>query len=319
MKQPALVGAIAGGWTRLSPNHRGAFWMIAASLGFTLNSALVKALTIGPAGAEGLDVFQIAFARALFSFALLLPFLLRAGRGCLATRHPVKHGIRAVAGAVAMVCSFYAVGRLHLADFTALSFTQPLFVTLLAVALLGEVVRWRRWVATAVGFLGVLVMVRPGTSTFDPAALVALASVAGIALAVCLVKRLPVGESHVTMLAYFCLVSLAITVVPAVIWWTPPSATQWLLLAGVGGLGVASQAMIIRAYRSGEASFVAPFDYLKLILAGLIGFAVFDEVPGMWTFAGAAVIVGATLYIARREAARELEPRGERRVAGGKA
>src|SRR3546814_15414946 len=119
--------------------------MIAASLGFTLNSALVKALTIGPAGAEGLDVFQIAFARALFSFALLLPFLLRAGRGCLATRHPVKHGIRAVAGAVAMVCSFYAVGRLHLADFTELSFTQPLFVTVLAVALLGAVVRWRRW------------------------------------------------------------------------------------------------------------------------------------------------------------------------------
>src|SRR3546814_7404282 len=77
--------------------------------------------------------------------ALLLPFLLRAGRGCLATRHPVKHGIRAVAGAVAMVCSFYAVGRLHLADFTALSFTQPLFVTVLAVALLGDVVRWRRW------------------------------------------------------------------------------------------------------------------------------------------------------------------------------
>src|SRR3546814_10402440 len=77
--------------------------------------------------------------------------------------------------------------------------------------------------------------------------------------------------------------------------------------------------MIIRAYRSGEASFVAPFDYLKLILAGLIGFAVFDEVPGLWTFAGAAVIVGATLYIARREAARELEPRGERRVFGGKA
>src|SRR3546814_13987909 len=98
-----------------------------------------------------------------------------------------------------MVCSFYAVGRLHLADFTALSFTQPLFVTVLAVALLGEVVRWRRWVATAVGFLGVLVMVRPGASTFDPAALVALASVAGIALAVCLVKRLPVGESQVTM------------------------------------------------------------------------------------------------------------------------
>src|SRR3546814_6654445 len=87
-----------------------------------------------------------------------------------------------------------------------------------------------------------------------------------------MVKRLPEGESHATMLAYFCLMSLALTVVPAAVRWTPPSASQWLLLAGVGSLGVVSQAMIIRAYRSGEASFVAPFDYLKLILAGLIGF-----------------------------------------------
>jgi drug/metabolite transporter (DMT)-like permease len=293
-----VAGRLNGGWMKLSPNHRGAFWMIAASFGFTVNSALVKLLT-----AQGLDVFQIAFARALFSFALVVPFLLRAGPGALKTRRPGLHSLRAFAGAGAMLCGFYAVGRLHLADFTALTFTQPLFVTLLAVVLLGEVVRWRRWLATAVGFAGVLIMVRPGASAFDPAALMALASAGGIALAVCLVKRLPEGESHSTMLAYFCLMSLAITVVPAVIWWTPPSATQWLLLAGVGGLGVASQAMIIRAYRSSEASFVAPFDYLKLILAGLIGFVVFGEVPGAWTLLGAVVIVGAALYTARREAA----------------
>jgi drug/metabolite transporter (DMT)-like permease len=306
-----MVGAhLSGGWARLSANHRGALWMIAASLGFTVNSALVKTLT-----ASGLDVFQIAFARALFSFALLLPFLLRAGPRALATRHPWLHGIRAFCGAAAMVCGFYAVGHLQLADFTALSFTQPLFVTLLAVILLGEVVRWRRWLATAVGFVGVLIMVRPGASAFDPAALVALVSVSGIAVAVCLVKRLPEGESHATMLAYFCLMSLAITVLPALYLWTPPTAFQWLLLAGVGCLGVASQAMIIRAYRNGEASFVAPFDYLKLILAGLIGFLVFDEVPGSWTLLGAAVIVGAALYIARREAAQAVA----RRQAAGKA
>src|SRR3546814_19273048 len=144
--------------------------MIAASLGFTLNSALVKALTIGPAGAEGLDVFQIAFARALFSFALLLPFLLRAGRGCLATRHPVKHGIRAVAGAVALVCSFHAVGRLHLSDFTALSFTQPPPYPLLAVALLGAVLRWPLWVGTPAGVLRVCCYVRSGLLTLASSA-----------------------------------------------------------------------------------------------------------------------------------------------------
>ncbi|HEY9549452.1 MAG TPA: DMT family transporter [Kiloniellaceae bacterium] len=304
----AVRSRISGGWEKLSPNHRGALWMIAASLGFTVNSAMVKSLTAG-----GLDVFQIAFARALFSFALVAPFLLRAGARALHTRHPVLHGIRAFAGAAAMLCGFYAVGRLHLADFTALSFTQPLFVTVLAVILLGEVVHWRRWLATAVGFLGVLVMMRPGAAGFDPAALVALASVFGIAVAVCMVKRLPEGESHATMLAYFCLMSLALTVVPAAVRWTPPSASQWLLLAGVGSLGVVSQAMIIRAYRSGEASFVAPFDYLKLILAGLIGFAVFGEVPGPATLLGAVVIVGAAVYIARREAAQApARPAGDR-------
>lgn len=307
---PATVAVrLAGAWQRLSPNHRGALWMIGASLGFTMNSALVKALTTGDQGIGGLDVFQVAFARALFSFAVVVPFLLRAGPGALATRYPLTHGIRAFCGAAAMVCGFYAVGRLHLADFTALTFTQPLFVTLLAVILLGEAVRWRRWMATAVGFLGVLIMVRPGASAFDPAALVALLQVLGIAIAVCLVKRLPAGESNATMLAYFCLMSLAITVVPAVLWWTPPSPLQWLLLVAVGGLGVASQAMILRAFRSGEASFVAPFDYLKLILAGLIGFAVFDEVPSGWTLLGAAVIVGAALYIARREAAQAVARR----------
>ncbi|WP_193366997.1 DMT family transporter [Pelagibius marinus] len=294
----AAAARVTGAWLRLSPNHRGALWMIAASLGFTINSAMVKTLV-----GEGLDVFQIAFARALFSFALVLPFLLRAGPSALRTRHPGLHGIRAFAGAAAMVCGFYAVGQLPLADFTALSFTQPLFVTLLAVLILGEVVRWRRWLATAVGFIGVLIMVRPGAATFDPAALVALASVLGIAVAVTMVKRLPEGESHATMLAYFCLMSLAITVLPALIYWTPPTLEQWGLLAAVGSLGVGSQAMIIRAYRAGEASFVAPFDYLKLILAGLIGFFFFSELPGPWTLVGAAVIVGAAFYIAHREAA----------------
>lgn len=272
--------------------------MIGASLGFTINSAFVKTLS-----AEGLDTFQIAFARALFSSLALAPFFYRSGLGALRSSVPALHVTRAVSGSLAMVCGFYAVGQLPLAEFTALTFTQPLFVILLAVLILKEQVRWRRWLATAVGFLGVLIMVRPGAAAFDPAALIALASVLGIALAVVMVKKLPPNESHVTMLAYFCIASIVMTVGPALYAWQDPTLFQWALLAAVGFLGVASQAMIIRAYRSGEASFVAPFDYLKLILAGLIGFLVFAEVPDHWTAAGALVIVGSTFYIARREAA----------------
>src|SRR3546814_16639721 len=124
--------------------------MIAASLGFTVNSAMVKSLTAG-----GLDVFQIAFARALFSFALVAPFLLRARPRSLHTRHPVLHGIRAFPGAAAMLSGFYAVGRLHLADSPAPSSTQPLFVPVLAVILPGEVVSWRCGLGWEVGSLGV--------------------------------------------------------------------------------------------------------------------------------------------------------------------
>src|SRR3546814_11066009 len=118
-----------------------------------------------------------------------------------------------------------------------------------------------------------------------------------------MVKRLPEGESHATMLAYFCLMSLALTVVPAAVRWTPPSASQWLLLAGVGSLGVVSQAMIIRAYRSGAASFVAPFDSLKLLLAGLIGLSVLGAVPGPATLLGVVVLAGAAVSIPRRAVA----------------
>lgn len=300
---PGGPGSLRARWQALSPNHRGALWMVAAALGFTLNGALVKTL-----GAGGLPPMQIALARAFFALAALSPFLLRAGPGVLATRHPMVHLIRALSGSAAMVCGFYALVLLPLADVTALSFTTPLFTILLAVAILGERVRWRRWSATAVGFLGVLIMVRPGGSAIEPGALLALGMALGIAIATVMVKRLPPDESKVAMLFWFCISSVLLTAVPAALVWRPPSFEEWLLLAAIGTLGVAAQSLIVRAYVIGEASFVAPFDYSKLLLAVLIGLLLFDELPDLWTLAGALVIVGSTLYIARREARLDRPP-----------
>jgi len=294
---PGPFPAAEGGFG-LSPNHRGALWMLAAGLGFTLNGVLVKAL-----GQQGLDAYQIAFFRAVVGLVAVLPFLWWIGFARLRTRHPWVHAFRVIFGAGAMVCGFYALTRLPLADVTALGFTTPLFATVLAVVFLREPVRWRRWTATALGFLGVVIMVRPGAGAFDPAAVVALGMAFGIAAALVLVKRLPAAESQIAMLFYFGLGSVAITAGPAAAVWQPPSGPQVLLLIVMGLLGLGSQAMMIRAFRIGEASFVAPFDYGKLLAAGLLGFLVFAEVPDLWTLTGAAIIVGATLYIARREAA----------------
>lgn len=291
-------------WGRLTANQQGALWLLAAASGFTVTGMLVKLLAQG-----GMSPFQIGFARAVIAFFVILPFAWRAGPAVFRTQHPWIHVARGVFGSTAMLCGFYALAHLPLADVTALGFTQPLFTTALAALLLGESVRWRRWSATLVGFLGVLIMVRPGASGFEWASVVALGMALGITLAVILVKRLPAGESQISMLFYFALASIIVSLVPALLAWREPTPLEWLLLAGVGILGLISQAMIIRAYRIGEASFVAPFDYSKLLLATAIGFFVFGELPDRWAILGAAIIVASTLYIAHREARRrEVRP-----------
>jgi drug/metabolite transporter (DMT)-like permease len=163
-------------------------------------------------------------------------------------------------------------------------------------------VRWRRWSATVLGFLGVLVMVRPGAATFDPAALVALGDSLSIAFLVVLVKRLPASETALIMLFHFGIVSSLAALPLAVLVWRAPTPTEYGLLIAIGVLGVLAQTCWIRAFRAGEASAVAPFDYTRLIFAAAFGFALFAETLDGWTVAGAAVIVGSTVYIARREA-----------------
>lgn len=271
--------------------------MLAAACFFAANGALIKTLL-----ASDLHPLQITFVRLSVGLLAILPFVWRAGRASLKTRHPGIHALRAVAGGGAMICGIAALDKLPLADFTALSFAQPLFAVILAILVLGEGVGWRRWGATLAGFLGVVIMVRPGSGTFEVEALLAVAMALGIAVAVILAKRLPAKESQVTMLFYFSLSTTLVFAAPALAVWRMPTMPEALGLIGFGLGGLITQALMIAAYRTGEASVVAPFDYSKLIVAGILGFALFGEVPDRWTVAGAAVIVAATLYIARREA-----------------
>src|SRR5262249_26003295 len=243
-------------WLRLSGNTRGALWMTASGAGFSVMAVGIKLL------GHRLENFQIGFFRVVIGFLAILPFVAGNRLGALRTRHAGVHFVRAVFGLVAMYCSYYAIARMPLADYTGLSFTKPLFATLLAIVILGETVRWRRWTATFVGFLGVLVMVRPGAGTIQPAALAALTDSFSIAFLVTLVKRLPATETPLTMLVYFGLFATVLSIGPAIYAWQWPTALEWLLLIGVGVLGALSQMFWIRAFRAGDASAVAPFDYL---------------------------------------------------------
>jgi drug/metabolite transporter (DMT)-like permease len=276
---------------------RAALLMIIAALLFSIMGALVKLL------GQRLDSFQIAFFRCLFGFAATLLFVLpKRGHHAFRTTHPYGHFLRGAVGVGAMIAGFYATTRLPLTDSTAISFTSPLFMILTVFFLLGEKVRWRRGLATLVGFIGVIVMVRPDSGALDKAAVVGLLGAALVALSTTLIKRLSATEGALTILVYFGLVASFLTAIPAYFVWVPPIRLELALLALVGTLGAIGQFCAVRAYAIGEVTAVAPIDYSRLVFAGILGFLMFSEVPDNYTLVGAMIIVGSTLYIAYREA-----------------
>lgn len=283
-------------WLALPGNVRGAFWILSASILFSIMSAAVK--TVG----ARLDIFQIAFFRCLVGLLVILPFMVRIGPQVFKTRRPVLHVVRSLTGLMAMFCGFYAITHLPLADATAITFAKPLFMIVLAVLFLGEVVRWRRWSATIIGFLGVLVMINPGENGLDPAMAAALAGTLCVAVVVVLVKRLSATEAPLTILFTFGIVSTIGSVVPAALVWQTPTWTELALMVLIGSLGASGQSCMIRGFRVGEATAVVPFEYSQLLFAGLFGYMLFGNIPTVNTLAGAVLIVASTLYIALREA-----------------
>lgn len=279
----------------LPPNVRGAAWMVLAAAGFSLMATLVKLL------GQRLDSFQITFFRNLFGLAWLLPFALAQGRTAFRTSYLGRHMWRAAMGTSAMLTGFYAVTHMPLATATSISFATPLFMIVIGTVVLRERVRWRRWTATMVGFGGVMVMLRPGAVPVDAAVLSALANAMFVAIAQALVKTMPISEKPLTMLLIFAVAATGFMVVPAALVWQWPTATEWLMAAAMGGIGITAQGCIIRAFQAGEATAVSPLDYTRLVFATALGFAVFAEIPDAWTFVGAAIVIASAVYIARRE------------------
>ncbi|MCM0019229.1 MAG: DMT family transporter [Tagaea sp.] len=286
----------------LSPNAQGALWMIASGAVFSLLNATVKHL------GQNLDPFVIAFFRCVFGLAIILPFALRAGRGVLLTGRPLTHLARGLVGVAGVFCGMYAIVHLPLADAIAISFAKPLFAVLLAAAFLSERVGADRWLATAVGFLGVLIVVRPGSTEFELAHVVALIGAFAVADGIVLVKKLQGSERTATIMVYFGVVTSLLSLGPALWVWTTPSGIELGFLAAMAGAATLGQYCGLRAFQAADASAVVPYDYLRLIFAIALGFALFGEYPDFWTLAGSAVLIASTLYIAYREIALGRKP-----------
>lgn len=279
-------------------NVRGAAWMVFSALAFAAMDAIVKVLAN-----QGMPATEIVFFRALFGAIVLAPFVFGGplGVAVLKTRRPWLHLGRVMAGTAAMMSIFAAVANMSLATATAIAYARPLFLVILAVIFLGEVVRWRRWSATAIGFIGVLLILRPGPEGLNLYALVALAAALFMAIAMVFIKKLSSTERPLTMLAWFTIASIPVSGIPAAFVWQAPTWEQMGLAVLMGVLGSLGQYGVIRAFRVGEASAVVPFDYSHIPMAWAWGFFLFGEQPTVWTWVGTAVVIGSNLYIVHRE------------------
>lgn len=291
-----MLSTLGDAWSKLPGNVRGALLILLGSMFFAANDAMVKFV------GYNIHPVQIALIRYSLGVVLLAPMFVRLGLKGLKTARIGLHLGRALVATIGQLAVYYAVVHLMLADATAIMFSRPLFITVLAVVLLGEAVGWRRWSATLIGFAGMVVMVRPGHMGFDPASMVAIAAALLFALSLVLIRKLASTEPPPRILFYYHVSGSLIFLAPALWLWVEPSPLQWLLLFLIGVLTTIGMVCFVRGFAVGEASIVGPMEYSRLVYAALIGYFVFTELPDAWTWTGAAIIVASTLYVARHEA-----------------
>ncbi|MBY8918038.1 DMT family transporter [Nitratireductor sp. L1-7-SE] len=273
---------------------------------FVMMSSLIKSAGIVPSG-------QIVFFRSFFAIFPIIAML--AWRRELATAfrttHPVSHIMRGLVGVTAMGLGFFALTRLPLPDAITLNYAQPLIVVVLSAIFMGEVVRIYRWSAVAVGFVGVIIIAWPkltlltGDAGLEAAQAVgviaALCGATGSAVAMLLVRRLVQTEKTATIVLWFSVTATVLSLFTIPFGWADLSREQYLALAGAGVCGGVAQILMTECYRHAELSTIAPFEYTSMLLAIVIGYFAFGDVPTLYTLVGGMIVIGAGLFIIWRE------------------
>lgn len=251
---------------------------------------------------ESLHTFEIAFFRSFFGMLAALPLLLKHGPGLLRTQQMPRYIVRCVLGTLSMFCGFWAIGHLPLAQAVSLSYSTPLFVTIAAVLWLGEQVRVRRWSAVILGFIGVLVIVRPGTTEFSAASLVAVTAAIISGIVAIQIKQLAYTEPADRIVILTTILWVPLSLLPALWVWEWPHGIVWLWVVLAGVLGTGGHMLWTRALKLGEVSALIPISFMQLPIVVVFGYFLFGEALDRWTLLGAAIIFSANGYIAHREA-----------------
>ena len=260
-------------------------------------------ITIRLAADDGAHSFQIVLFRNLFGLISVVAIILWTERTMPRSRYTRLIAFACIANVVSMFSGYYGIAVLPLNESAALGFAMPLFATVGAALFLGETVRARRWSAVGAGFVGVLIILRPGLIPFELGAAMVLVSAMLGAFITLIFKYFIGGERATTLILYQSLFSTLFSAPPAVaVWHAPESFALWMMVAN-GILGTLGWITFLRACALTDASALMPFEFLRLPVVAIFAYLLFNEVPDEWVWVGAGVIFSSTLYISHREAA----------------
>jgi drug/metabolite transporter (DMT)-like permease len=271
----------------------GALFMVTAAFFFAAMSAAVKA------AAHDLPNAMVVFFRNAVGLVALAPWIARRGVAVLATRRLRDHLIRGLAGLAAMYCFFYAISRIRLADAVLLNYTLPLLLPPIERLWLKETLPRSIWGPLAIGFAGILLILRPGTAVFEPAALVALAAAGFAALAQVGIRRMTRTEPILRIVFYFALIATVVSAVPLPAVWRRPDAGGWAAMIAAGLLATVGQLLLTRAYAAAPAARVGPFLYTSVVFSGLLDWLFWGDLPDLWFVLGGALVVAAAAVALR--------------------
>jgi S-adenosylmethionine uptake transporter len=282
-------------WFLSAGYKQGVFWAILTALVSISNDVITKFV------GTRLNGLEISFFRFFFSMLTVLPFMIPQGWQAFKTQRADLHIWRAVIGVAAIALYVFSLIFLPLAEVTVFSFTQPLFFMPIAILFLREKVAMNRWIAGLFGFIGILIVIQPGTMAFKMVSLLPMGAAVLFAILDMLAKKMVAKESTTTLLFYFALGTTVAAFVPALYVWQAPTMIElfWLFCLGAGANLI--QVCLFRAFAATDASSLVPFRYTELVFATAFGYLFFGEMPSLTVYMGAAVIIASTLYLSYSE------------------
>jgi drug/metabolite transporter (DMT)-like permease len=275
---------------------RGALWMMGSMASWACMAAVARYFS------GEFHTFEIVFFRSVFGGIFLLPWLFKVGLVGLKTQRVGMHLVRGGIGLAVIYLLFGAVARAPLGEVAAIMSTRPMVASLAAIVILHEVAHGRRWAATTIGFIGALLIIRPGISDVSAGAGLAFLAVIGMASLTIVMKSLARTEAPDTIVAWQMMVFTPCALIPAIFVWQTPDFWQFVLLASTGLFGTMTQRCLTRAYAAADATVIMPFDFTRLVFSALLGLILFQEFPDIWVWVGGLIILTGVLWMARQEA-----------------